>query len=175
MTTQFPESIRPSPALDTSYYARLCNMLLLPFARQDAFRLGLIDGSGNVIKRPENGVEQAALTPLHELAFGIRKYILQQPGGARMLSASSGLASLSKIHNKKIDVKDIHRLHEEFCKIHKLAVENNLQYPVEELIIERFILAEDEPANSTSAITAHNGGLDLPLGKTSRRKPPETL
>lgn len=174
MTTQFPESIRPSPALDTSYYARLCNMLLLPFNRQDAYRLGLIDAEGNVIKRPTNGNEEAALTPLHELAFGIRKYILNTPGGSRMLSASSGLAALAKIRNKKIDVKEISRLHEEYKKIHALAVENNLQYPVEEIIIERFILAEDAPTNSTSAMTANNGTIDPPLGLT-RRKPPTEL
>lgn len=174
MPSQFPESVRPSPALDTSYYARLCNLLLLPFNRQDAFRLGLIDTEGNVLKRPSNANEEAALTPFHELAFGIRKYILNTPGGSRLLSASSGLASLAKLHNKKFDAKEVGRLTEEFKNIHKLVLENNISYPVEELIIERFLLAEEAPANSTSAMTDHNGTIDPPLNLT-RRKPPEEL
>lgn len=46
-----------------------------PFERWEAYRLGLIDAQGNLLKQPKNKDEKNALTPLDEVIRKIKKLI----------------------------------------------------------------------------------------------------
>lgn len=168
MTLIQQEKIKPSIALDKAYYLRLCNLLLLPFNRQDAYRLGLIDRDGNQLKEPSNSAEEMAYTDLHKLVYGIKKMILKQPGGMSLLrSTSLALNSLNKIKNKRLEPKEMNHFMESFGTHCNFANENHLRCIVEEIIIEEYVrkLEEDGegpvPANNTSGVAQ----LTLPIGK----------
>lgn len=167
------EKFKPSIPMDKAYYIRVCNLLLLPFNRQEAYQYGVIDRDGNQIKEPSNANEQASYTDLHKLIFGLKKMILKQPGGASLLRSSSlALNSLNKIKNHRLEPKDIPRIMESFENHCKFAQEHHLRCIVEEVFIEEFVrrLEEDGegamPANNTSGVA----GVTLPLGPVVKRK-----
>ncbi|HET8688155.1 MAG TPA: hypothetical protein VFM18_16090 [Methanosarcina sp.] len=169
------EKIKPTLAMDKAYYLRLCNLLLLPFNRQEAYKLGIIDRDGNQIKEPSNAAEHAAYTELHQLAYGLKKLILKQPGGTSLLrSTALALNSLNKIKNRRLEPKEINHIVESFDSHRKFAEENHLRCMMEEIIIEEFVrkLEEDD---ATSAPAANNtsgvAGLELPMTSTFKRKP----
>lgn len=180
MTIHQTETIKATPTLDKAYYIRLCNMLLLPFNRQDAYRMGIIDSNGNELKQPENDLEKNAYTPLHQLAFGLKKFILKQPGGYKLLQLSAhALNTLHTKKNSKLEPKDVQTLTENFGKIHQFIVENALSFPFEEILIEEFLEEDDggaavasgtEPAAEPTNKTENVDGVTLPIGQTIKRK-----
>lgn len=151
--------------MDKAYYQKLCNLILLPFNRQDAYFLGIIDRDGNKLRDPKNANEETVYNQLHELAFGLKKLILKQPGGMSLLrSTSIALNALNKIRNSKLEPKDVSRIIESFESHCDFANQHSLRCIVEEVIIEdyvkKIIKEDDAPANTTSAVDR----VDLPLG-----------
>lgn len=157
--------------MDKAYYQKLCNLILLPFNRQDAYFLGIIDRDGNKLRDPKDANEETVYNQLHELAFGLKKLILKQPGGMSLLrSTSIALNSLNKIRNTRLEPKDVSAIMESFETNCKFAQDHSLRCIVEEVFIEGYVekmsLNEDDvPANTTSNVD----GVDLPLGM--KRKP----
>ena len=47
--------------------------LMTPFVRTDAYKLGLINNSGRVIKNPTNDIERDALTIFDKIIFKIKR------------------------------------------------------------------------------------------------------
>lgn len=173
---KYQESTRPSIVSDKEYHNRLCNLLFLPFNRQDAYRLGLIDADGNVIKDPSNAAEEAALSPFHILAFNIKKFISKQPNGANLLR--NGSFALNTLHHnqfRSLDRKQVNSLMEQFERNCNFISENNLRFPIEESIIESFVMKEDEGGGDAGGAPTNNAGsleqLDYPIGqRVSRTK-----
>lgn len=158
MTSQYQERIKPSYVMDKIYQERLINLLLLPFNRQEAFRLGIIDAQGNQIKEPESASEKMAFTPFHQLAFGLKKFILKQPGGFNILRTSSfALNTLHKNVNRRIEPKDAMSIYEEFERVHKFVEENSINFPFEESLIENFILSEEGEGGSAGGSSEGSG------------------
>ena len=81
-------------AIDLFFTYRFIKLLVTPFEKQDAFRLGIIDKEGNRIIPPKPKVgpwdqrpkplitpeEKAAYTILHKLIFNIKKIFGKVPG-----------------------------------------------------------------------------------------------
>jgi hypothetical protein len=173
MSLYTPEQVKPTAAMDKAYYVRLCNMLLMPFNRQDAYRLGLIDASGNVIKEPSNATEELALTPLHKLVFGIKKFIMSKPGGFNLLQSSASALNALYRQTRKGGPSEYNTLHEEIYRDMKFSHENQLRYIAEETIIEEFIKMLEDEAATTNSPTNNTSGVDkptLPIGQTIQRK-----
>lgn len=167
---KYQESTRPSIVSDKEYHNRLCNLLFLPFNRQDAFRLGLINADGDIIKEPSNAAEEAAMTPFHILAFNLKKFIAKQPNGVNLLR--NGSFALNTLHHsqfRSLDRKAINSILEQFEKNCNFICENNLRFPIEESIIESFVMQEDESGGDAGGTPTNNAGsleqLDYPLGQ----------
>ena len=76
-------------AIDLFVTYRFIKLLVTPFEKQDAFKLGIIDKEGNRILPPPDAAgvrqtkpralttseEKAAYTILHKLIFNIKKYL----------------------------------------------------------------------------------------------------
>lgn len=167
------ESTRPSIVSDKEYHNRLCNLLFLPFNQQDAYRLGLIDADGTLIKDPSNAAEEAALTPFHALAFSIKKFISKQPNGANLLR--NGSFALNTLHHnqfRSIDRKQVNSILEQFERNCNFISENNLRFPLEESIIEAYVMKEDGEGGD-AGVPSNNAGsleqLDYPVGQPVSR------
>lgn len=47
--------------------------LMTPFTKTDAYKLGLINSSGRVIKNPSNEIERTALTTFDKIIFKLKR------------------------------------------------------------------------------------------------------
>lgn len=165
------ETVRTTPALDKAYYLKLCNLILMPFNRQDAYMLGIIDRDGNKLRDPKDANEETVYNELHELAYGLKKIILKQPGGMSLLrSTSIALNSLNKIKNRRLEPKDVARITESFEGNCKFANDHSLRCIVEEILIEEFIRKLDEDGESPTNNTSGVAGVTLPMGQMVKRK-----
>ena len=76
-------------AIDLFVTYRFLKLLTTPFEKQDAFKLGIIDASGNRIRKPNSTRPEVELsttelknsyTILHKLVFNIKKIFAKVPG-----------------------------------------------------------------------------------------------
>jgi hypothetical protein len=88
-----------------------------PFTKWSAYKLGLIDENGDIIKKAETKKEKAALDPIINLVRKVKKILVKYIGDRQLVNLliSGYLITESKenildlevlIENQKIDVKD---------------------------------------------------------------------
>jgi len=94
-----------SRAIDALITYRLVKLLVTPFERQEAFKYGIIDKDGKVLKKSKTlktEKERKAYTILHRFIFNLKR-ILQKVGlGSRLGSFAVALALLIK-ENKEYE------------------------------------------------------------------------
>lgn len=89
-------------AIDMLITYRILKILVTPFEKQDAFKYGIIDAKGKILKkyskvsRPE---EKKAYTWLHRFLFNIKRLLGRVGLGSRLGSLATALALLLKEHN----------------------------------------------------------------------------
>ena len=66
---------------------RILSMLVKNFTETQAYKLGLIDEKGKLIKKPSTSKEKDAYTYLHKLVFNMKKIINRLPGGESKLKS----------------------------------------------------------------------------------------
>ena len=119
-------------AIDLFVTYRFLRLLTTPFEDTDAFKLGIIDGKGNRIKKPNstkplvplNTTEQKnSYTILHKLVFNIKKIFGKVPGLRTKLGTYAAALFLLKDTFKE-SVNDPDMFEKEFMKFLK---ENDIQ------------------------------------------------
>ena len=75
---------------DFFYALRFLRLLTTKWNRTTAFKLGLIDKDGTVLKKPENDKEKAAYNIFHRLVFNIKRLINKLPLGRSTLASYLG-------------------------------------------------------------------------------------
>src|SRR5210317_828362 len=94
-----------SRAIDLLITYRIVKLLVKPFDKQEAFKYGIIDKDGNVLKKfktLKTEKERKAYTILHRFVFNLKR-ILQRVGlGSRLGSFAVALALLIK-ENKEYE------------------------------------------------------------------------
>lgn len=112
-------------AFDTALCYKLLKMLLTPFRDTDAYKLGIIDSSGNPVRRRQGlgtEAEKNAYTHLHRLIFNIKRILNKIPGSeTRIKHIATGLF-LAKEHIETPEI-DENKLTEQFDNI---ILENRL-------------------------------------------------
>jgi hypothetical protein len=120
-------------AIDLFVTYRFLKLLTTPFEKTDAFKLGIIDDSGNRIKKPKSTqpavelatVEQKnAYTILHKLVFNIKKIFQKVPGLRTKVGTYAAALFLLKDTFKE-SVNDPDMFEKEFMKYLK---ENNIEF-----------------------------------------------
>lgn len=88
------------PAFLDNYYAlRFVWLLTRRWEDTDAFKLGLIDGQGNVISSgPRTAQQKAALTKFHVLVFNLKKLLEKIPLGKTTVARYATALRLFKEH-----------------------------------------------------------------------------
>jgi len=87
---------------DTVYTFRFIKLLVTPFNKTEAYKMGLIDENGKRIKEKkiENSKERSAFTPFHRIVFNLKKLLGTVPGGkTRLASYASALLLLKEDKN----------------------------------------------------------------------------
>ena len=115
-------------AIDLFVTYRFIKLLVTPFEKTDAFKLGIIDKDGNrIMPPPKGGVrqtkpatlstseERAAYTVLHKLVFNIKKLFAKVPGLRTKLGTyAAALFLLKDTFKESVDDPDV--FEKEFMK-----------------------------------------------------------
>ena len=111
-------------AIDLFVTYRFIKLLVTPFEKTDAFKLGIIDEKGvRTKKRLYKAVEQNAYTVLHKLVFNIKKIFQKVPGLRTKLGTYAAALFLLKDTFKE-HIEDPEMFEKEFMKYLK---ENDIE------------------------------------------------
>jgi len=98
-----------SRAIDLLITYRIVKLLVKPFDKQEAFKYGIIDKDGNVLKKfktLKTEKERKAYTILHRFVFNLKRILRRVGLGSRLGSFAVALALLIK-ENKEYEDKKI--------------------------------------------------------------------
>ena len=98
-----------SRAIDLIITYRVVKLLVTPFEKQPAFKAGIIDADGKVLRKFKTikGIERKHYTMLHRFVFNLKRILKKVGLGSRLGSFAVALALLIK-ENKSMAVnKDI--------------------------------------------------------------------
>jgi len=115
-----------SKLVDSYLIYQLVSRLIKPFAQWDAFKLGIIDKDGNVIKhrRDLTPQEQEAWGYFDILVANIKKMIGKLPGGKTRLANFAAAAFLMKEH-KRYTTDQMDQLIEA-CERHLVSLQEDM-------------------------------------------------
>ena len=85
--------------LDTLITYRILRMLTTPFDQSDAYRLGIIDAKGNVLKKESEintEEEQNAYTLLNRMVFRLKKILEKVPVANKQFLSFAAAVALVK-------------------------------------------------------------------------------
>ena len=108
-----------STAIDAFITFRFLKLLVTPFNKTEAYKLGIIDERGKVLKKYrtlERIEERQAYTILHRLVFNVKKLIEKVPGGKSRLASYAAALFLIKEHVAEYQDSDGKLLEKEFYK-----------------------------------------------------------
>lgn len=83
---------------DTVYAFRFLRLLTTPWTKTGAYKVGLIDANGNVLRKPETSEEKSKYNIFHKLVFNIKRMLNVLPFGKTTIA--SYLAALYLIKEK---------------------------------------------------------------------------
>ena len=108
-----------SPAIDAFITFRFLKLLVTPFNKTEAYKLGIIDERGKVLRKYktlERVAERQAYTILHRLVFNVKKLIEKLPGGKSRLASYAAALFLIKEHVNQYHDSDGKLVEKEFYK-----------------------------------------------------------
>lgn len=158
-----------SRIVDNLIAYRILWMLVTPFDKTPAYRLGIIDEKGKILRKMADlrtDEERNAYTYLHRLVFNLKRILIKLPGGDSKLKNIVAAFFLIKECYEKNDSTAL--LEEKYMAILEKLEEKNITLVEEELFIEEFLfINEDAPANVTGAGVS----TDIPVArmKSGRR------
>ena len=121
-------------AIDLFVTYRFVKLLVTPFNKTEAFKLGIIDEKGNRIKDEET--KKPAYTILHKLVFNIKKIFNKVPGlGSRLGTYAAALFLLKDTFKEEVDPKMFER------ELLKYIRENDIK--IDDTIVEEVKLEGD--------------------------------
>jgi hypothetical protein len=100
-------------AIDLLITYRIIKLLTTPFEKQDAYRLGIIDKNGKVLRKTKElktGKERDSYTILHRFVFNLKRLINIVPGGKSKLGTYAAALGLLLKENKDINEIEIEKV-----------------------------------------------------------------
>ena len=99
-------------AIDLLITYRVIKMLVTPFEQTDAYKLGIIDKDGKVLRKARTlstGKEKDAYTLLHRFVFNLKRLIRFIPGGKSKLGTYAAALGLLLKENKDINMIELEK------------------------------------------------------------------
>jgi len=112
-----------SRAIDLLITYRVIKMLVTPFEKTDAYKYGIIDKNGKVLRKNKTltiAKEKDAYTILHRFVFNLKRIINFIPGGKSKLGTYAAALGLLLKEGKDINMVELER------DLYKHLSENNL-------------------------------------------------
>ena len=110
-------------AIDLLITYRVIKMLVTPFEKTEAYKLGIIDKNGKVLRKArtlKTAKEKEAYTLLHRFVFNLKRLINIIPGGKSKLGTYAAALGLLLKENKDINMVELEK------DLYKHLSENNL-------------------------------------------------
>lgn len=153
-----------------SYIAyRVLSMLYRPFVETDAFKLGIIDAEGNVLIRPSHFTtteQKNAYTYLHRVVFSLKRLLNKLPGGdSKLKNLIAALYLVKEAHQDRSMVS------EQQLRYVVGLMEDGLVLAEEQLIVEEFILINEEVGGGATPAIANTTGAGVSTDQPVIRKP----
>lgn len=133
---------------------RVLSMLVKPFKDTQAYKLGIIDDKGKILRKGSSlktTKEKDAYTYLHRLVFNMKRIVNRLPGGESKLKSMVTALFLIKEYyesgNRTTSLMEDR---------YKSLIEMDISLLEEEMMVEKYIkdIEEDAPANSVGTGTA---------------------
>ena len=102
-----------SRAIDLLITYRVIKMLVTPFDNTDAYKLGIIDKNGKVLRKAKTlktPKEKDAYTLLHRFVFNLKRLINIVPGGKSKLGTYAAALGLLLRENKDINMVELEKI-----------------------------------------------------------------
>jgi len=99
-----------SRAVDLIITYRVVKLLVTPFEKQEAFKFGIIDKDGNVLKKfrkLKTEKERKAYTMLHRFVFNLKRILKRVGLGSKLASFAVALGLLIKEDKNYIEHKSL--------------------------------------------------------------------
>ena len=110
-------------AIDLLITYRIIKLLVTPFEKHDAYRYGIIDKDGKVLRKTgdlQTSKEKDSYTILHRFVFNLKRLINLIPGGKSKLGTYAAALGLLLKEQKDINAIELERT------LYKHLVDNNL-------------------------------------------------
>ena len=150
--------------IDNLIAFRILYKLVTPFKDTNAFKLGIIDETGKLLKKQsqlKTQEEKSAYTLLDRLVFNLKRILIKLPGGDAKLKNIVAAYFLIKENYKQNPT--LESLQEQFNKI----MEHDAILVEETLTVMQFLsLFEDAPANATGPMVS----TDEPVIRKKKKK-----
>jgi hypothetical protein len=142
-----------SNTIDNVIAFRVLYLLVTPFEKSDAYKLGIIDKEGNQLKKMKDlktSDEKSAYNYLTKLVFNLKKLIAKVPGGSTQFASFVAAYWLIKESNGKSTISE-----EQFQNVLS-TLQSGVVFVEEELEIEEFITMMEDGAiaNVTGGATS---------------------
>ena len=99
-------------AIDLLITYRVIKMLVTPFEQTDAYKMGIIDKNGKVLRKAKTlttGKEKDAYTLLHRFVFNLKRLVNLIPGGKSKLGTYAAALGLLLKEQKDINQVELER------------------------------------------------------------------
>ena len=110
-------------AIDLLITYRIIKLLVTPFEKQDAYKYGIVDKDGKVLRKTSDlntGKEKDSYTILHRFVFNLKRLINIIPGGKSKLGTYAAALGLLLKEQKDLNAIELERT------LYKHLVDNNL-------------------------------------------------
>ena len=110
-------------AIDLLITYRVIKLLVTPWEKQDAYKYGIIDDNGKVLKKSKDlktGKERDSYTLLHKFVFNLKRLINIIPGGKSKLGTYAAALGLLLKEQKDINAIELEK------SLYKHLVDNRL-------------------------------------------------
>jgi hypothetical protein len=156
---------------------RILSMLVTPFEKSDAFKLGIIDAKGKILKKQSQlttSEERDAYTYLQRLVFNLKRLLNKLPGGDKY---TKNLIAAYFLIKESYQNSNDSNLDQRFHTLLETIDQKNIILVEEEIMVKKFLYEEGEggaiAANNTSGIA--NPEFKLGQKKVIKRKPNDTV
>jgi len=139
-------------AADAAYTFRFLRLLTKDWDTTEAFKLGIIDASGNKLKKAETSEEKSAYTLFHRLVYNVKRILEKVPAGARKVATYASALYLLKAHTEHDEDVILEAL-----GLDREALTENPTPEFEPMIEQRYQLNKDIMIPSTLDIAAAKG------------------
>lgn len=130
-------------SIDNLIAFKILYMLVTPFNKTDAFKLGIIDENGKSLKKVrelKTSQEKNAYTALHRLVFNLKRLIARAPGGkSTLVSLIAAYWLIKENDSSKYTVKE-----DELLDTIDLIESKNICLVEEEIAVTSFLKKFEE-------------------------------